>query len=145
MPSWACVWVFVHIIHVPLPVSESGVSWSPSKTKIKYVVSNVENNKRRILLKVHSFLKQCFARSSIDTKLVDTFSWCQLENHFEVPPNCVNWRSWKKHCFKNEWTLSSFVNMGICATKSLDEDSSYSRLVESGSIFFFHLNKFFYM
>ena len=46
------------------------------------------------LLKVHSFLKQCFAQSLID-KMWRYHQLGLLENQLKVPPNCVNWRSCK--------------------------------------------------
>ena len=59
------------------------------------------------ILKVHSFLKQSLHNLQL-TKLGGTLKPFQLRLArkvlVKVPPNWVNWRSYK-HCFEKKWTL----------------------------------------
>ena len=63
----------------------------------------------RSLHKVHSFLKQCCARSSFPSKQSTSCSWFQKGKSAEVACFGGN-ENRAQQCFKNEWTLKARVN-----------------------------------
>ena len=71
--------------------------------KLQFWSFNFGHTKKAMISKVHSSLKQCCARSSFVSIWVTAavVSWGTF---------CKNALFWLKHCFKNEWTLSTLLS-----------------------------------